>query len=165
MACKDKVSGQSYLRKARLEAGYSTITSASLSLHFSPEAVGRHERGEVSITPDDALLYAQIYNNNSILHRYCAECPIGKTLGNTATDRPLALAVLRINHVLVEAQKVADDLEKIAYDGVIDDSEQYDFDQAIEFLKQLKDTISDLLLIQSEGKRNRAALAATKTAL
>ena len=42
---------------------------------------------------------------------------------------------------------VADTLEEIAYDGVIDETEREDFAKALDFLRELENTITDMLLV------------------
>ena len=57
--------------------------------------------------------------------------------------------------VMVEdAQKIADILSRIAFDGIIDSTEQADFDKAIAFLCNLKTTVDDMLLIGAKAKKN-----------
>lgn len=45
-----------YLRQARLRAGCSSRGTATLKVPYSPETIGRHERGEVPVEPADALI-------------------------------------------------------------------------------------------------------------
>lgn len=146
-----------YLREARLKAGHSTRVAASMAVPFSPETIGRHERGDVQITPEDAILYSEKYGTQAILVQYCADCPVGRVTGKTATERTLPFAALRVRRMLSEAVQVADSLEEIAFDGVIDDSEREDFARALEFLRKLEGTISDILLLgMHEGIREAA---------
>ena len=49
--------------------------------------------------------------------------------------------------MLDEAQQIADRLEDIAYDGQIDESEEADFKNALAFLRELDQTINDMLLL------------------
>lgn len=138
-----------YLQKARSRAGFSNRVAASMAVPFSPETIGRHERGDVQITPEDAVLYSERYGSQAILAQYCADCPVGRMSGRTATERPLPFATLRVRRMLKEAIGVADTLEEIAFDGVIDETEREDFAKALDFLRQLENTITDLLLIGS----------------
>ena len=119
---------------------------------FSPETIGRHERGDIHITPEDAVLYSERYGSQALLVRYCADCPVGRMTGKTATERPLPFATLRVRRMLKEAVGVADTLEEIAYDGVIDETEREDFAKALDFLRELESTITDLLLIGGTEK-------------
>ena len=112
----------------------------------------KHERGEVDLTPADAVVYAESYKSPDILLRYCATCPVGCKMGWTAADIPLPHATLRIRRLIVDAQAVADRLEEIAFDGVIDESERRDFEEALRFLRQLEASINDIILI-GLGKR------------
>lgn len=97
--------------------------------------------------PEDAILYSEKYRDPSILVRYCADCPIGKRTGKDVTERPLPFATLRVSRMLDEAQQIADRLEDIAYDGKIDESEEADFKNALAFLRELDQTINDMLLL------------------
>lgn len=118
-----------------------------MAVPFSPETIGRHERGDVEMEPEDAILYSEKYRDPSILVRYCADCPIGKRTGKDVTERPLPFATLRVRRMLDEAQQIADRLEDIAYDGKIDESEEADFKNALAFLRELDQTINDMLLL------------------
>lgn len=144
-----------YLREARMRAGYVNRGIASTVVPFSPETIGRHERGDVDMEPEDVIAYAECYNSPDILPRYCADCPVGKKTGKTATERPLPLATLRLRRLTVEAQEVADRLEEIAFDGMIDQSEERDFFDALAFLRQLEQSIADILLIGLENGKGR----------
>lgn len=75
---------QSYLRDAHLQAGYASRDTAAIKLNYSPETIGRHERGDVPVSPDDIIRYAEGYQRPDIMLRYCASCPVGK---KTATFR------------------------------------------------------------------------------
>ena len=150
-----------YLRQARLRAGCSSRGTATLKVPYSPETIGRHERGEVPVEPADALIYASGYESPDILIRYCADCPVGRQTGRTATDRPLPFATLRARRMIEDAQQVADRLEQIAFDGVIDDAERADFQSALDFLRQLEESITDMILLGTSIGKERAAPAGT----
>ncbi|MEF2802393.1 MAG: hypothetical protein U0N22_10935, partial [Acutalibacter sp.] len=83
---------------------------------------------------------------------------IGKRTGKAVTDRPLPFATLRVSRMLDEAQQIADRLEDIAFDGQIDAGEKADFENALAFLRELDQTINDMLLL---GMRAGMAEAAT----
>lgn len=129
-----------------MRAGYVSRGTATTAVPFSPETIGRHERGDVELEPEDAVTYAECYKSPDILHRYCATCPVGQRIGRTVTDRPLPHATLRIRRLIVDAQSVAERLEQIAFDGVIDDTEKADFEKALSFLRQLEEGINDIIL-------------------
>ena len=156
----------SYLREARIRAGYVNRETASTAVPFSPETIGRHERGDVEMEPEDVMIYAKCYQSPDILPRYCATCPVGRATGRTATDRSLPHATLRISRLLEDAQAVADRLEEIAFDGVIAPDEKQDFENVLMFLRKLEESINDIILIglgkekalpgrpPKQGKRN-----------
>lgn len=151
-----------YLRAARLRAGFVSRGTATTAVPFSPETIGRHERGDIELGPEDAVTYADCYKSPDILHRYCATCPVGRRIGRTVTDRPLPHAALRVRRLIADAQAVADRLEQIAFDGVIDDTERADFENALTFLHQLEEGINDIILC---GQGNeKAAPGATGAA-
>lgn len=152
MASPDTKKPPEYLREARQEAGYVSRSIAAMSVPFSAETIGRHERGDVEMEPEDIVIYADCYNAPDLLYRYCASCPVGCRIGRTATDRPLPLATLRVRRLMVEGQAVADRLEEIAFDGVIDQSEQEAFQEILTFLRKLEESISDIILLGQNGK-------------
>lgn len=121
-----------------MRTGFVSRGTAATVVPYSPETIGRHERGDVEMEPEDALVYAECYQSPDILPRYCATCPVGRAIGRTATDRPLAHATLRVRRLIEDGQDVADRLEEIAFDGVIDASERTDFMEALDFLRKLE---------------------------
>lgn len=141
-----------YLREARIRAGYSSRETACLKVHYSPETIGRHERGDVAITPDDIVCYARGYQEPGILYQYCARCSVGRELGLCATERSLPFAVMRLNHMVDEAARWTEQLEKIAFDGEVDEFELDDYMSAMQCLLQLQNTIQDMLLIGEKRK-------------
>lgn len=99
-ACDEAKKPPAYLREARSRAGYANRVAASMAVPFSPETIGRHERGDVEMEPEDVILYSEKYRDPSILVHYCADCPIGKRTGKAVTDRPLPFATLRVSRML-----------------------------------------------------------------
>jgi len=138
---------QKYLLDARLQAGYANRDEAAGIIPFAPQTIGRHERGESQISPDDAILYATIYRREDILYRYCSECLIGQATGKCVKDRSLPQATIRLMRLLrLVAKDSVEALENLAYDEVIDDSKWSLFEKTVIELKNLNETISDYLL-------------------
>ena len=156
---------QSYLRDARLQAGYASRDTAAIKLNYSPETIGRHERGDVPVSPDDIIRYAEGYQRPDIMLRYCASCPVGKKTGKRAVDRDPPWAALRVSQRLQKAKEIADKLESIADDGIVDHMERADFDTALAFLRSLEETITDMLLWAMSRETEKSRPAATETAL
>lgn len=136
-----------------------------LKLNYSPETIGRHERGDVPVSPDDIIRYAEGYQRPDIMLRYCASCPVGKKTGKRAVDRDLPWAALRVSQRLQKAKEIADKLESIADDGIVDHMERADFDTALAFLRSLEETITDMLLWAMSRETEKSRPAATETAL
>jgi hypothetical protein len=109
--------------------------------------------------PEDAVVYARCYDRPGLLRRYCAECPVGKQMGVKVTDRDLPFATLRVRRLIDDGQEVADRLEEIAFDGVIDPSEREDFSRALDYLRRLEESIADIILLGLEN--GKAAPGAT----
>lgn len=152
MSTRENPDDEKWLQAARLKAGFSSRGMASGVVNYSPETIGRHERGEVPVTPDDIILYADAYGSPDLLHRYCARCPVGQRTGKQCNHRPLAESAMRLEIMVEDAQGIADSLKRIAFDGVIDSSEEADFEKAIDFLNLLKSTVDDMLLIGAQKK-------------
>lgn len=146
MPASEKQRVPEYLREARMAAGFSSRGIAATEVPYSPETIGRHERGEVPIAPEDAVIYAKGYDRPDILIRYCTDCPIGRATGKTSTDRDLPWAALRVTQRLRKAKEIADTLESIADDGKVDHEERLDFEKALAFLQTLEETITDIVL-------------------
>lgn len=136
-----------YLRAARVKAGCVNRSTAAMKVPYSPETIGRHERGEVDVEPEDAVIYAEGYKCPDILFRYCAECPVGIRTGRAITERPLPHAVLRARRMIEDAQEPMKTLERIAMDGKVDSSERQDFGSAVSFLKAVETAIVEILLL------------------
>jgi len=142
-----------YLREARLNAGYVSRCTAVTQVPFSSETIGRHERGEVALEPEDLLIYAKSYDCPELCYLYCADCPVGKHMGRTATLLPFPFAALRVSKMLADAPPVAQSLTAIAFYGEVRNGARAEFERNIAFLSELEQTITDMLLI---GMKNAA---------
>lgn len=91
--------------------------------------------------------------------------PVGKKTGKRAVDRDLPWAALRVSQRLQKAKEIADKLESIADDGIVDHMERADFDTALAFLRSLEETITDMLLWAMSRETEKSRPAATETAL
>ena len=56
-----------YLREARVRAGYVSRGTATTAVPFSPETIGRHERGDIALEPEDAVTYSSRITDISTL--------------------------------------------------------------------------------------------------
>lgn len=135
-----------YLRHARTKAGYASRTAASEAIPYSAETIGRHERGESEIEPEDIVQYAKGYNRPDILTRYCASCPVGCHIMPQVKDREFPLAAIRVANRLRKAAEYAERLDKIADDGQVDAQERRDFEQILTFLREFESTAAEVRL-------------------
>lgn len=142
-----------YLREARLNAGYVNRCTAITRIPFSPETIGRHERGEVALEPEDLLQYVEGYNCPELCYLYCADCPVGKHMGRTATILPFPFAALRVSKMLTDAPPVVQSLTAIAFYGEVQTRHRAEFERNIAFLSELERTVTDMLLF---GMKNAA---------
>lgn len=109
--------------------------------------------------PEDAVTYAEGYNRPEVMLHYCATCPVGIKMGKKTEELELPHATLRIRRLIEDGQEVADRLEEIAFDGVIDAAERTEFMNALGFLRKLEQSINDIMLIGLEN--GKAAPGAT----
>ncbi|MEA4901891.1 hypothetical protein [Desulfitobacterium sp.] len=155
-----------YLREARIAAGYASRDTASIEVPYSPETIGRHERGDVPVAPEDAMVYARSYGRSDILIRYCADCPVGRATGKQVTDRDLPFATLRLTQRLRKAAKdIAATLEEIADDGIVDEGERPVFNTALASLEELGETITDIVLFAAAHGIEKARPANAEASL
>ena len=144
--CETKPLGMC-LREARRGAGLDSILAAARETNRSPEAVGRHERGEVNLPPEDVIQYAQTYQSPDLLIRYCNSCPISQALNKEGVqDRDLPWGALKLSSRLHKAGDYAQRLEEIAEDGQVDITEIPNFSAIIAFLGEITTATRELLL-------------------
>lgn len=153
MSEMDKKRPPDYLREARIRAGFPSRGTASTVVPYSPETIGRHERGEVIMAPQDAVMYATCYQEQSIMRRYCSQCPVGQHIGRAAQSRDLPFAALRLHRMVTGGQAIAEMAEEIAFDGQIDITEVADLQNVLSYLKELEQTIEDFILMSEEKER------------
>ena len=79
------IAPQMYLREARQRAGHTSLEAAAQHVPWSPQVIGRHERGDVKITPQDVVIYADKYCAPELFSGYCASCPVGERTGAAFT--------------------------------------------------------------------------------
>lgn len=123
-----------YLREARLQAGCVNRGTATTKVPYSPETIGRHERGEVQVTPTDALIYAQGYEKPEILIRYCSDCPIGRKIRPEVQDDELSHIILQLLNRAPKMMSMITRLGEITDDKKIDNEESADFEKVMAYL-------------------------------
>ena len=52
---------------ARIAAGYQSREDAAIRVPYAAVTIGRHERGEIRLAPDDIIIYAKAYNAPEII--------------------------------------------------------------------------------------------------
>ncbi|MEA4928410.1 MAG: helix-turn-helix transcriptional regulator [Candidatus Limiplasma sp.] len=135
------------LREARKAAGYDNAGQAALKVNRSPETVGRHERGDIPLSPEDAIQYAAAYARPDILIRYCDGCPVHKAAyGDTPVcDRSLPWGAMRIANRLRRSAQYAEKLETILDDGIVNEDELPDLMEVFDFLRDVGQAGRELL--------------------
>ena len=119
------------LREARLQSGFASRDMAAFALHRSPETIGRHERGEVPLSQEDLLDYADSYNKPDLLLRFCADCPINSKLRDSLQGFEFTLAAIRLKNRLKNAADIANNMLEIADDGKVSSKERPAFIKAL----------------------------------
>lgn len=135
------------LREARKAAGYGSTGQAAVKVSRSSEVVGRHERGDIPLSPEDAIQYADAYDRPDILIRYCDGCQIHRRLyGDTKIcDRDLPWNALRIATRLRKSAYYAEQLEAILDDGIVDENELPELLKVFEFLQEVGEAGREML--------------------
>lgn len=135
------------LREARKAKGFSSAGQASTVVPYSPETIGRHERGETQLSMDDVMTYSDLYSDPSLLMVYCSGCKIrSKIMGDDRT-MPLGvpLSALRISNRLRNAAGIAEELADILDDGRIEDDEIPDLANVLRYLRKIEETTRELV--------------------
>lgn len=135
------------LREARKAAGYDNTGQAAIRVARSPETVGRHERGDIPLSTEDVIQYAEAYGRPDIMVRYCDGCPVHKALyGDTCIcERSLPWGAMRIASRLRRSAIYAEKLEAILDDGVIQEDEIPDLLEVFNFLREVGHAGRELL--------------------
>lgn len=161
------------LREARKAAGYGSAGQAAVKVARSPEVVGRHERGDIPLSPDDALEYAQAYKRPDILMHYCDGCPVKRAVygDSTLEERSLPWSAMRIATRLRQSSFYADQLEAILDDGVVNSDELPTLMEIFGFLQDVGQAGREMLatsmsigLIQDAKKAAPTGMGATERA-
>lgn len=135
-----------YLREARLKTGCVNRGTAATKVPYSPETIGRHERGEVPVSPEDVVMYAEAYDQPAILLQYCSECLVGCYLHPKPNEREFAWTALKMSNRLKQAVTYAQRLDTIADDNRVDADERVDFNEILTFMFSLESMAADLRL-------------------
>lgn len=64
------------IREARKKRGYKTIYAAAMGVNYSPEVVGRHERGTIVPSVHQIICYADKYNAPELCRAFCDQCVV-----------------------------------------------------------------------------------------
>lgn len=161
------------LREARLRSGYPNRDTAAAALHRSPETIGRHERGEVPVCPDDVLDYAARYNKPDLLFRFCGECPISAKLREELQGYEFNQAANRLFNRLRKAMDIGVSIMEIADDGVVNPWEREAFIDALKSGNSIIAAFEEMklwalnagVITLEDLKENEDRPAATGTAL
>lgn len=136
-----------WLREARRAKGYQNVGQAGLATHRSPEAVGRHERGDVPLQMADVIEYAQAYDSPTLLMAFCSECAIRQELFGAREQHfdSLPVTVIRMANRLRRAAAHADQLALIMDDGRVDTGEIPQLQVTLDFLQEMECVWRDLV--------------------
>jgi len=109
------------LREARKAAGYDNAGQAAAKVNRSPETVGRHERGDIPLSTEDAIQYAEAYGRPDIMIRYCDDCRIHQALCGARRIHPddLASSALKILAKLRKSPILEARISEIFEDGIV----------------------------------------------
>lgn len=139
--------------QARIEASkwndkLASRAGAAEEANMSEDAIKNTELGiEKAMTPQKALIFADLYNCPQLLNYYCLhECPIGK-------DLPLSDQLPSIDRVTVkllkamkleELEEAKDKLLEISEDGVVSEDELPELQDVVDYLDKISKTVSEL---------------------
>jgi len=135
------------LREARKAKGFSSAGQASTVVPYSPETIGRHERGETQLSMDDVMTYSELYSDPSLLMVYCSGCKIRAAIMGDDNTMPLGVPIsaLRISNRLRNAANIAEELATILDDGMITDDEIPNLASILRYLRQIEETTRELV--------------------
>lgn len=130
------------------------IKIAALKLGVSERTLNRYE-SEGNVPPDIVLSMAEVYGDKKIINDHCSmNCPIGRQFHLQIEHKELPATVLELLKELTDVKKLTEMLMDIAYDGVIDQDEQRDFDRIILELTELERAIKQIKLHISKNKHS-----------
>lgn len=172
MPIRGKSQPVTYLTEARIAAGYPSRDDAAIRVPYAAVTIGRHERGEIKLAPEDVIVYAKAYSAPELMVYYCRSCcPIGRKLMRPASgERELSLLVTQLGNRLRKIAAAADRLADIADDNIVDASKRSDFDDILALMRNAREVIDcfELYAMLTEKRKpaqsgdGRSARAASK---
>ena len=173
MPGKGKYQPATYLMEARIAAGYPSRDNAAIHVPYAAVTIGRQERGEIKVAPEDVIIYANAYRAPELMLYYCRSCcPIGRKIMRPANgEHELSLLVTQLGNRLRKIAAAADRLADIADDNVVDASERADFNEILALMRSAREVIDcfELYAMLAEKRMptksgdGRSARAASKT--
>jgi transcriptional regulator with XRE-family HTH domain len=153
-----KETGNIYLL-SRLSSGLSRQEAIEL-LHIDYETLGKYERGQLTPSDETVIAMSAAYNDPILkLEHLFEKNPIGRSLGWKIDRTDLSQCTLgflgRFNDVAVDR----DQLISIVSDGVIDDSEENDFDSIMKKSDRLAQEAIKLRFSAMYHTKEKTALA------
>ena len=140
---------------------------------YAAVTIGRQERGEIKVAPEDVIIYANAYRAPELMLYYCRSCcPIGRKIMRPANgEHELSLLVTQLGNRLRKIAAAADRLADIADDNVVDASERADFNEILALMRSAREVIDcfELYAMLAEKRMptkfgdGRSARAASKT--
>lgn len=144
--------------RARLEAAKyndrlkSREGAAELLGYASSSTISDWELGLTYPPPEAVLKMADLYNAPELMNHYCRSlCPLGHDLPECKVRNLDRLTIEYFNAVEI-VEKAKDALLSIALDGVVDSTEQEEFDQIIEDLSTIEKLAKEFRIY---AKKNR----------
>lgn len=164
MGCDTRKTSGNVWRDARLKAAMyneelSSQEKVASRLGFGTDAIRRIETDTNKVMPvDSAVLLADLYNAPELLNHYCLhECPIGARRSLSEDTIEIDRAAVKISKALRKEtiQRIKSQLQDIAVDGTVSESEFQVFDEIMDELRELSKIISELEIIRYRMAREK----------
>jgi predicted transcriptional regulator len=142
------------LRAAQNDYRYNSRESASEMIYVHERTLADYERGITTPPPDVVIRMADMYGAPELLNHFCAnECPAGRGRINKVDELTPPHIATRLRVATADLSSILLSLDRIAADGVVDQSEMPVLLDATQELAKLKKVIEELELMTSKLNR------------
>lgn len=140
-------------KAAKIDARLNSRAGASELLHIDTNRLNRVETDVKEPYADEVAVMSKVYEAPELLDSFCAKCPVGCELGiKCTTEENSYKTLLQLVAALKETEKGKNKMLDILADGVIDETEEEDFNNILSKLEELNKFVKRIKRAKRRGE-------------